>query len=282
MSEEEIEENNKQIKKKENNNYSLILINANNTGNHLPLNSNYLLTNYDYDEAIKYDKRSFLRIFFIYLISKDNILNIIFLNPPLELKPLSLCIFIFSYSCDLALNAFFYLSDNISDRYQYTGPNRTLFCLINNIIISFISTVVSYILLYFFQTLTQSSNKIEDLFKDQDQLLKNNKNYKVNEKEKMRIEEEINSIIKCLRIKIICFIILEFIFMLFFFYYVIAFCQVYRSTQMSWLLDSISSYCISLAITVSLSLVCSIVYIVSIKCQSSKLYKIVVFIYEFS
>jgi len=141
-------------KKKENNNYSLILINANNTGNHLPLNSNYLLTNYDYDEAIKYDKRSFLRIFFIYLISKDNILNIIFLNPTLELKPLRLCIFILSYSCDLALNAFFYLSDNISDRCQYTGPNRTLFCLINNIIISFISTVVSYILLYFFQTLT--------------------------------------------------------------------------------------------------------------------------------
>ena len=144
----------KKSKKKENKNYSLILINANNTGNHLPLNSNYLLTNYDYDEAIKYDKRSFLRIFFIYLISKDNILNIIFLNPTLELKPLRLCIFILSYSCDLALNAFFYLSDNISDRCQYTGPNRTLFCLINNIIISFISTVVSYILLYFFQTLT--------------------------------------------------------------------------------------------------------------------------------
>ena len=282
ISEEEIEENNKYIKRKENKNYSLILINANNTGNHHPLQSNYLLNNYDYEEAIKYDKRSFLRIFFIYIISKDNILNIIFLNPPLELKPLRLCIFIFGYSCDLALNAFFYLSENISDRYHYTGLHRTLFCLINNLIISFISTIVSIILLYFFQSLTQSSNKIENLFKEQEQLLKSNKKYKANEKEKRRIEDDLNKIIKCLKIKIICFIIFEFLFMLFFFYYVTAFCQIYHSTQISWLLDSISSYWISLLISFSLSLVCSIFYIISIKYRSNKLYKIVIFIYEFS
>ena len=56
---------------------------------------------------------------FIYLISKDNILNIIYFNPPLELKPLRICIFIFTYGCDLGLNALFYLSDNISYKYHY-------------------------------------------------------------------------------------------------------------------------------------------------------------------
>ena len=135
-SEEEIKENNKDINEKENKNYALILINSNNTGNHLPLKSNYILNNYDYEEAIEYEQRPFLRILFIYLISKDPVLNIIFLNPPLEIKPLRLCIFIFSYSCDLALNAFFYLSENISDKYHYTGSHRILFCIINNLIIS--------------------------------------------------------------------------------------------------------------------------------------------------
>ena len=48
-----------------NNEFHLILINANNTGNHKPLKSNYILNNYNYDEAINYDKRSFCRIFFI-------------------------------------------------------------------------------------------------------------------------------------------------------------------------------------------------------------------------
>jgi hypothetical protein len=281
-SEEEIEENNKDINGKENNNYALILINANNKGNHLPLTSNYILNNYDYEEAIHYEQRSFLRLFFIYLISKDPVLNIIFLNPPLELKPLRLCIFIFSYSCDLALNAFFYLSEKISEKYHYTGPHRTLFCIINNLIISFVSTIVSFMLLYFFYSLTQSSSTIEDLFKEQEKLLKSDKKYKVNERVKKRIEDDLSKIIKCLRIKIICFIIFEFLFMLFFFYYVTVFCQIYNNTQISWLLDFVSSYILSILITFSLSLVCSILYIISIKYQKKIIYKIVMFIYDSS
>jgi len=284
MALETIKERNKNtaLKKKVNNNsYSLILINADNTGNHRPLKSNYILNNYDYNEAIKYEKRSFLRIYFIYLISKDNVLNIIFFNPPLELKPLRLCIFIFSYSCDLALNALFYLSDNISDKYHYTGPNKELYSILNNITISLVSTIVSYILLYFFQSLTQSSDKIEDLFKDQENMLKADKNYIVNEVTKRKIEDNLNKIIKCLKIKIICFIIFEFLFMLFFFYYVTAFCQVYQSTQISWLLDCISSYFISLLISLSLSLICSIFYKIAIKYRRKILYKIVLFVYSF-
>ena len=66
----------------------LIVINANNIGEHEPLKSNYILNIYDYDEAIIYEDRNIFRLFLIYLISKDNILNIIFINTPLELKPL--------------------------------------------------------------------------------------------------------------------------------------------------------------------------------------------------
>jgi len=285
MSLERIKEKNKQdvvLNKKANNkSFPLILINADNTGNHHPLKSNYILNNYEYEEAIKYDKRSFFRIYFIYLISKDNVLNIIFFNPPLELKPLRLCIFIFSYSCDLALNALFYLSDNISDKYHYSGSYRELYSLLNNITISLVSTIVSYVLLYFFQSLTQSSDKIEDLFKDQENMLKADKKYQVNEITKRRIEDDLNKIIKCLKIKIKCFIIFEFIFMLFFFYYVTAFCQVYQSTQISWLLDCISSYIISLLISLSLSLICSFLYKIAIKYHRKILYKIVLFVYSF-
>lgn len=143
------------------------------------------------------------------------------------------------------------------------------------------STIVSYVLLYFFQSLTQSSDKIEDLFKDQENMLKADKKYQVNEITKRRIEDDLNKIIKCLKIKIKCFIIFEFIFMLFFFYYVTAFCQVYQSTQISWLLDCISSYIISLFISLSLSLICSFLYKIAIKYHRKILYKIVLFVYSF-
>ena len=59
--------------------FPLILINANNVESHEILKSNHKLDIYNYNEAIKYENRTFLRIFFIYLISKDNLLNIIFL-----------------------------------------------------------------------------------------------------------------------------------------------------------------------------------------------------------
>ncbi len=278
VKEEKFIRSNKRLKTE----FPLILINANNEKSDDILKSNYILNNFDFEQAVNYDKRPFCRIFYIYLISKENNLNIIFFNPPLELKPIRICVFIFTYACDFALNSLFYLSDNISDKYHYSGAYRELYALVNNLTISISSTLVSFLLLFFFQTLTQSSDKIKDLFQKQELLLKTDKNYKVTEHTKKEIQIKIDSILRCLKIKIICFIILEIIFMLFFFYYVTAFCQVYQSTQVSWILDCLSSYAISLVITIVLSFVCAICYIVSLKYKIKIIYKIITFIYTFS
>ena len=259
--------------------FPLILINANNTINHAPLLSNYSLNNTEFEEAINYEKRKFCRIFFIYLISKENVLNIIFFNPPLELTAIRICVFIFSFACDFALNALFYLSEKISDKYHYTGPFKELYTLANNLIISITSVIVSVALLFFFQSLTQSNSKIEKLFRKQEELLKADKSYTVTEESKNEIRSNIEKIVKCLKIKIIIFMILELIFMLFFFYYVTAFCQVYRKTQISWLLDCLSSYVISFIFTVVLSLVFAALYKLAIKYKLKLLYKISTFIY---
>ena len=73
--------------------YNIIKLKANNSSKYTPLNSNYELDNYEYSEAILHEKSSFCRIFFIYFIRKENILNKIYFNTPLELKPLRICIF---------------------------------------------------------------------------------------------------------------------------------------------------------------------------------------------
>jgi hypothetical protein len=278
-----IKENKNEInnKKTDNNEFPLILINASNCDKFKPFQSNIILNNYDYDEAIIYDKRSIWRIFFIFLISQDNNFNIIFFNPPLELKPLRISIFIFNYSTDLALNALFYLSDNISDKYNYKGANKILFSLINNLTISLVSITVTIILLTFFQKLTESSEKIESIFREQDDKLKSDKNYRVNEKTKKEIKNTIKRILKCLKIKIIFFLFFEFLFLLFFLYYVTAFCQVYQSTQISWILDSISSYAMSLLLSLGISIFFSIIYKISIIWKIKILYKISIFAYSY-
>ena len=264
-----------------NNEFHLILIDANNSENHSPLKSNYILNNYDYKEAINYDKRSFFRIFFIYLISKDKILNIIFFNPPLELKPLRIIVLLFNFACDFALNALFYLSDNISDKYHYSGKSLLLFTLINNLTISLASTIVTLILLHFFESLTHSTSKIEVLFREQEILLKADKKYKVDENCKKYISQSINKVLKCLKIKIIFFLVFEPLLIIFFYYYVTSFCQVYQSTQISWLLDCLSSYAISILIELLISFISTVFYMIAIKYKCKILYKVTIFVYSF-
>ena len=60
--------------------YNLIQIDANNYLNNKPPESKYILDNYNYEEAIKYETRDFWRIYFICLLSKENILNTFFLK----------------------------------------------------------------------------------------------------------------------------------------------------------------------------------------------------------
>jgi len=154
------------------------------------------------------------------------------------------------------------------------------FIYLNNLTISLSSTIISFILLFIFQSLTESSQKIKDLFLEQEELLKNNKKYKVNTKTKLEIQKNVEKILKCLRIKIIVFFILEFLINLFFYYYIIAFCHIYQSTQISWLIDSFYSYILSFIITLFISFVFSILYKLSIKYKIKILYKVMIFCYE--
>ena len=270
----------KSSKKKKQEVDHLIFINAKNTDAYVPKNSDYNLDNYSYDEAIQYENRNFGKIFFIYLMSKESILNTFYYKQPLELMPLRILIFIFSNACDIALNCLFYLSDNISDKYHYEGKSAILFSLTNNITISLVSSIVGYCLIYFSQSLVQSTEKITSLFRDEEVHLKKDKKYKVKTKKNMDILEEIKKIFKCLKLKIIIFLVIEGLLMLFFFYYVTAFCHVYSSTQTSWLLDSLTSYGISLLTAFALSFIMSIVYKIAVKCKCKVLYKITLFIYS--
>ena len=134
--------------------------------------SDYISDNFNYNEAIMYENRSYCRIYFIILMRKENVLNMIFFNPPLEFKPIRFAIFIFNFACDYALNVLFYLSSNISDRYHYEDIYRELYSLINNLTINLTSTCVSFDLFFFFNTLSQSTQKIEGLFSSQRRIIK--------------------------------------------------------------------------------------------------------------
>ena len=273
------EESNK-IKKKYD--YSLIQINANNSLNNTPPDSKYFLDNYGFEEAIKFEKRTFSRIYYICLLSKDNILNIILIESPLELKSLRICMIIFIYSCDLALNTLFYFNDNISDKYNYNGDNLYLFTILNILSISIISTVLSFIIVNILQFLTNSKDSVEELFRGEEKKMRENYNYTVSKKKKKEILIRIHIINKILKIKILIFFIIELLIMIFFYYFVTSFCEVYKETQISWITDSIISFLLSFPLEFFLSLIIAFFYLIAVEKKIKWLYKIVMCLYNLS
>ena len=260
--------------------YNLIQIDANNSLNDEPPDSKYILDNYDYDTALKYEKRSIGRIYYICLLSKTNILNTFYFKSNLETQAIRLTLFIFNYSCDCCLNALFYLNQKISDKYHYEGNSLYTFTLINNSTITIFSTFLGFLLVLLLGLLTNSKDEIKDIFKKEEKKLRKNKRYKVNKTRKKIINNRLISIFKILKIKIGFYILIESLFMLFFFYYITAFCGVYQNTQISWVLDCIASCFISFIYEILYSFVISILYITSLKFKLRSLYNISLFFYD--
>ena len=214
-------------------------------------------------------------------MSKQVIFHAFLFKSPLEVFSIRLCLLIFIYSSDLALNAFFYLDDKISEKYHY-AKGLFLFAFSNNITVILLSTFVGFLFMTLFTNLSNSSNEIRDIFRSEEQKLIKNKKYIVTDIRKKEIKNEIDKILKKFQIKMIILIIIEFLLMLFFWYYVTAFCHVYNSTQYSWLFDSFLSILSRSVIDFMAPMGFAKLYRLSVESNIKCLYKVVMFFYSFT
>ena len=130
--------------------YMLIKIDANNKNEDKePYKSNYILDNYDYNLALKYEKRSFGRIFYIILLSKEETMNVIFFKSPLHLIYLRIHLFFLMLGGDFCLNALLYFNERISDQYRYIYLKYFWYTIYNNIIVTILCTFLNKMLLFF-------------------------------------------------------------------------------------------------------------------------------------
>ena len=236
QNEKNVDDENKEKSENNTHNYTLINIDLNNIKEYTPKNSLHILNNYTFEEAINYDMRSILAIAYIFLLSKQAIFHTFLYRSPLEPFTLRLCLLIFIISSDLGLNAIFYLDDKISKKYKY-AQNLFLFAFNSNLTIIFTSTFIGFIFMTLFTNLSNSIHNIRDIFRKEEEKIMNNNEYIVTDERKKEILVEIGKILKKHKIKVIILISIELSLILFFWYYVTAFCHVYSSTQTSWLLD---------------------------------------------
>ena len=262
--------------------FTLITINLNHKkfNDYTPNQSYRVLNNYTFEEAIKYDHRAICEIFFIYLISKQAIFHAFFFKSPLQLFSLRLCLLFFIFSSDLALNAFFYFNDNISKKY-HNAKNLLLFTFNNNLTVILLSTFIGFVLLTLFIKLTNCTNAMREVFQNEEEKMKKDKKYKVTNERKIEIKNEIEKIFKNYKIKIIVFIISELLFMIFFWYFVIIFCHVYKSTQTSWILDSFLTILSRIIIDCLICLGLAKLYRIGVESNIHCIYKFAMFLYSF-
>ena len=262
-------------------NFISINLNLSRKKKYIPQCSYITLYNYTMEEAMKYDRRRLSEIFYIFLLSKQVIFHTFLYRSPLEIFSLRICLLFFIISSDLALNAFFYFNDNISKKYRNT-KNLILFTLSDNIKVILLSTLVGFVLLTIFTKLSNSTKEIRDVFKKEEEKLRKDKKYIVSDKRKYEIQKEIEYILKKYKIKVICFITIELMFMLFFWYYAVAFCHVYSSTQISWILDSLFSMLTRVFIDAIICFGLAKLYQIAINSEMNCLYKVVLFLYGFT
>ena len=208
--------------------------------------------NIDYDDitfeiSILIDQRTFWEMYWQYLIDRHIFLCIIF-NSEKILKYIRVSIFIISTSTDFFFNSLFYSDKYISKIYENElyGIKEFWVTLPKNVL----SVILAEIYISFLEFLINSRN-IEIFIK----------NFKFKEK----YLRQINYLLSSYQIKLNIYIIISNVSMIFFWYYVCAFCGVYQNSQINWIKDIFVSFLIGLIYPLILCLIATSMRYIGLK-----------------
>ena len=107
--------------------------------------------NLNYEEAIIYDKRPYIKIYWGFLVDSQIILSTFFVETKFDLFVIKLSFLVFTFQISFFLNAFFYTDEYISDAYHNDGVLDFLSGLPKSIY-SYIATLIITNLLRIFSS----------------------------------------------------------------------------------------------------------------------------------
>ena len=218
--------------------------------NELLEQKDFEINSLEYEEALKLDKRNYFQ-YYISLLKYNHPLMFSFgTYNDYNSKEIKIFLFFFSFSSDFAINALFFNDDTMHKIYQDKGKYNLLFqipqILYSTLISRFIDTLIKNLALF--------QNNIVELKQ---------------KKGKKNIEERYVSILNIIRIKIILFFVIAFIFLLLFWYYITCFCGIYVNTQIHLIKDTVISLILSLIVPFGINLIPGIFRILSLRMEKS-------------
>ena len=187
-----------------------------------------------FTQAIRKDKRGFLKIFISVLMQKIDIVNLIFGNH--KVKIILIYQYILSLLIDFFFNAFLYSDDIVSQKYHNNGKLD----FIATMSLSLASNIITSIICNYFNFSKGVEERLEQIMD-----IKREFNYLY----------ALNMFIKVLKIRVFNYMLIEIIFISFSFYYILIFCIVYNNSQISLLVNYIISLLESLIASIVISLI---------------------------
>ena len=181
------------------------------------------------------DKRTFCQYYFSLLKKKNLIIFTFYPSNDYNLMTVKIALFLLSFSLFFTINGFFF-SDATMNK---INEDKGTYNFLNQIPQILYSTIISSIINMILKLLSLSEKQIL--------IIKSQTNYK-------DAKDKSNNIRRCLRIKMITFSLLSLILMSFFWYFISAFCAVYKNTQMILIKDTLISFALTMIYPFGLNL----------------------------
>ena len=179
-----------------------------------------------YKKALKYDKRTYIQYYLSLIRTKHLIIFAFYPVRDYNSTIIKICLLFFSFSLYYTVNALFFNDSIMHEIYKDSGGFNFIYHLPQIIY----STIISLIINMIIRNLSLSDKNIIEL-----------KHKKVSPNYMSKAER----VLKCLKIKFICFFVFSFVFLILFWYYLSCFCAVYQKTQIHLIKDTAISFSLS-------------------------------------
>ena len=193
------------------------------------------LNELEYEEAIIYDKRTFIKIYWDILCREHKIIFTFFICNDHNLLYIKYARFIFLFATDMAMNVFFFSDESMNKIFLNYGKYN-FFQQIPQIIYT---TIISQLIEVFLCYLSLTDKHI----------------YQIKNLTKISDKNEILNILKCIKIKLVGFFIFTFVLFTFYWYTVSSFCGIYENTQITFLKDSLLSFLLGILYPIAIYLI---------------------------
>ena len=218
--------------------------------------SDYELNHLEFDKAKKRDKRPFCKIYWS-ILKREQIIFFIFCSfNDYNLLNTKIARFIFILYTSMAMNVLFFFKSTMEKIYQ--NSTYDLAQNIPQIFISAVAVIVFEIFVCYFTLTDKHIYKVKSLLYNDKFVFK---------------DDQILEIYKCIKIKLNIYFIISFIFILFYWYFVTAFCRIYENAQITLIINHLLSKIISLVYPFFLYLLMTIIRVVALKKSLKCLYE---------